>query len=145
MKAIFRWIATVALVLAAALPVTEVLAADATIKFEATNVGIGVRIEWGEGTLTLEDGSTHTFSVEGLKLVGVGYAKVAAQGEVSNLKNLKDFNGTYSMAGASGAVVSGKSYSIMANEAGVEIKLKADQDGVQLSAGGGGLTFKLKE
>ena len=51
---------------------------DGTFEFTAQNVGVGVRINWGGGTLTLKDGSTHEFSVEGLQLVGIGYTKITA-------------------------------------------------------------------
>ena len=148
MKMAYRLVSAMALTVCLALSSFSTVAADeadGTIKFEAQNVGIGVNINWGAGTLTLKDGSTHSFSIEGLQLVGIGYAKLSAHGDVSKLNKLEDFNGTYTAAGAGAALVKGKSIAIMANSAGVELRLETDQEGVQLSAGAGGLTFKLKE
>ena len=117
---------------------------DATIAFEATDVGYIVRVEWGEGTLTMRDGTTHRFSVKGAEVLGAGVAKISASGEVHHLKNLSDFNGNFTHIDAGFSVIKGKKVSIMSNEAGVTIHLTAHQEGLQLSTGAGGLIFKLK-
>ena len=118
---------------------------DATIAFEATDVGYLIRIEWGKGTLTLRDGTTHRFSVEGASVLGAGIAKISASGEVHHLKNLSDFSGNFTHVDAGIAVIEGKKISVMSNERGVSIHLTAHQEGLQLSLGAGGMTFKLKK
>jgi hypothetical protein len=55
------------------------------VRFTSTAVSLGVGAEWGEGTLTLNDGSQHPFKMKGIKVIGVGYKKVSAVGTVYNL------------------------------------------------------------
>ena len=74
-----------------------------TVSIESKSVALGVGVSWGDGTLTFR-GKQHKFSVEGLSVVDLGVSRVSAKGEVSDLKKLEDFAGTYAAAGAGAAV-----------------------------------------
>jgi len=53
-----------------------------------TSVAVGVGAEWGNGTLTLNNGKRYQFTVQGLEVGGVGFSEARATGEVYNLRNL---------------------------------------------------------
>ncbi len=84
------------------------------------------------------------FSVKGGSVLGAGVAAISATGKVFTLKKPEDFNGTYTHADAGVSVIEGKKVSIMQNAKGVTIHLTAHQEGLQLSAGAGGLDFQIK-
>ena len=75
-----------------------------TMKIKAVALGIGV--EWGEGTLTMYDGTSHDLKVRGLTLVDIGASSIEATGEVYNLVEAKDIEKRF-VAGAAGAALVG--------------------------------------
>jgi Cu/Ag efflux protein CusF len=110
-----------------------------TIKMKATAVAAGIGVEWGSGTLTMYDGSTHTFKVSGLSVIDVGITTIEAEGEVYHLVEAKDLEGTY-MAGSAGATfVAGGSAATMKNGNGVVLKLKSTQKGLRFTLAPGGV------
>ena len=111
---------------------------------ESKSVALGVGVSWGDGNLEY-GGKKHPFSVKGLSVVDLGVAKVTATGEVFNLKKLSDFEGNY-VAGEAGAAVGGGAGVVaMRNQHGVVMKLKATEQGVQLTLAGQGIEVKLKK
>jgi hypothetical protein len=100
-------------------------------------------VSWGDGTLTYR-GKQHKFSVEGLSVVDLGVSKVSAKGEVSDLKKLEDFAGTYAAAGAGAAAGGGAGVVALTNQNGVKMQLQATAQGVRLTAAGAGITVKMK-
>jgi hypothetical protein len=104
---------------------------------------LGVGVSWGDGTLTYR-GKQHKFSLEGLSLVDLGASKVSGKGEVSDLKKLEDFSGTYTAAGAGAAAGGGAGVVALTNQNGVKMKLQATAQGVRLTAADAGITIKLK-
>ena len=114
-----------------------------TVSIQSTSVAAGVGVQWGQGTLTY-NGKKYPFSLQGLEVVGVGYAQVAAEGTVSNLTKLSDFEGVYAAAEAGAAAGSGPATVTMKNPNGVTIALHAVQDGVQLTLAAGGVNIALK-
>src|SRR4030095_11198155 len=76
------------------------------VTVEAKTVAVGVGVSWGDGVLTYR-GEQHKVSVEGMSVSGTGGWKVSATGEVSDLKKLEDFAGTYAAAGAGAAAGGG--------------------------------------
>ena len=66
-----------------------------TVTVTATSAAVGIGWSWGNGTLTLLNGKQHHFKVSGLDVVAVGFKQATAVGKVYNLKNIKDFAGTY--------------------------------------------------
>lgn len=72
--------------------------------------------------------------LRGLKVLDTGVAVVKASGSVYNLKNLIDFEGTYTGFGGGATIYKdlGGSMSVR-NGAGVIVSLKPDNTGVRLS------------
>jgi hypothetical protein len=70
------------------------IAADVSgkVSIQTTSIAAGVGVQWGEGTRAY-NGKKRPFSLQGLDVVGLGYAQVAAEGTVSNLTKLSDFEG----------------------------------------------------
>src|SRR5262245_49668705 len=89
---------------------TVVAAQDAkpsgTVQMESTSVAAGIGVSWGDGTLMF-DGKPHPFTLSGLSVVDLGISKVAAKGNVFNLKKLADFSGTYAAAEAAATLGEG--------------------------------------
>jgi len=119
-------------------------APDATIKLSGGSVAAGVGISWGSGTLTYK-GKTYPISVSGLSVGDVGVTKLEASGDVSNLKNLDDFDGNYTAVGAGATVAGGGSAVAMKNQNGVAVTLVSTTQGVKITVGGGGVSMKIKK
>ena len=116
-----------------------------TVKIETTKISVGLGWEWGGGTLTLKDGSTHEFKIQGLNVIGVGAVGLTATGQVFNLTNIADFAGDYASVEASAALVVGAGWINMKNEKGVLLALKSEQGGVNLQLGPRGMGVSMKE
>ncbi len=115
-----------------------------TVKMTTTTVALGIGVQWGEGSLTMYDGSSHEFKVTGLTVVDVGVAGAEATGEVFNLVEAKDLEGTFIVGEAGGALFGGGSAVAMKNGNGVVMKLKSTQKGLRLTLAGEGLKISLK-
>jgi hypothetical protein len=115
-----------------------------TLEMQFKAVALGVGFEWGEGTLTMYDGSVHEFKVKGMTLLDVGMSAVKAEGEVYRLVEAKDLEGTYLTGQAGAALVGGGSAMAMKNGNGVIVKLKASQEGARLTLAAEGLRIELK-
>jgi Cu/Ag efflux protein CusF len=113
-----------------------------TMKIKAVALGIGV--EWGEGTLTMYDGTSHDLKIRGLSVVDVGVTSIEATGEVFNLVEAKDIEERFVAGAAGAALVGGGSAVAMKNRKGVVMKLKSVQKGVRLTLAAGGLKVALK-
>ena len=116
-------------------------AVSGTISFSSTAVAAGIGFTWGDGTLTMADGSTHGFTVKGLSLVDVGISSVKAEGEVYHLVEPKDLEGTYFTGEAGATLVGGGSVIAMKNSKGVVLKLQTHQKGLKLTLAPGGLSI----
>jgi hypothetical protein len=115
---------------------------SATIRFETRSVAVGVGVSWGKGVLVF-DGVEHPFSVSGLTVADVGISRVEATGKVWGLKDLSQFNGTYTGVDVGVAVGGGTAGLAMRNQNGVYIKLGATQQGVKLSIASQGTKLTL--
>jgi hypothetical protein len=114
-----------------------------TLTVTATSAAVGVGWSWGNGNLTLLNGRQYRFKVSGLDVVAVGFKQATAVGNVYNLKNIKDFEGTYVAATAAGTVGGGMGASSMRNDKGVVINLSGVGQGVDLRLAVSGITVKL--
>ena len=130
------------LIVAATAPAQSDTSGKVTVESKAVAIGVGV--SWGDGTLVYR-GKQHKFSVEGLSVIDLGVSKVSAKGDVSDLKKVEDFEGTYTAAGAGAAAGGGVGVVTMVNQNGVKMKLEAAAQGVRLTAAAAGLTVKLKK
>jgi hypothetical protein len=116
-----------------------------TVSIQSTSIAAGVGVNWGDGTLTLNDGRRFPFSLQGLQIGSVGYSQVNAQGKVYHLTKVDDFEGTYAAVEASIAAGSGPGVLAMRNQHGVVIELESTQQGVKLTIGPQGVQTQLKQ
>jgi hypothetical protein len=145
-----RKIAVLLLVIAATTGFTQAAkhhsGPDATLRLSTGGFALGVGVSWGSGTLTYK-GKNYPVKVKGLSVGRVGMTSSSAYGEVFNLKHLQDFNGHYNVGGAGTRGVtlgSGKTGTIMSNQAGVIVRVSSTQNGVAVNATGGGVDMQLQ-
>jgi hypothetical protein len=86
--------------------------------------------------LKLANGDEKSFDIIGAKALETGASAADFTGEVYNLKNLADFDGTYYGASAKITVIAGDGEGVFNNANCVIVKLKASGKGLQLSAPG---------
>ena len=116
-----------------------------TITATATSAAAGIGWSWGRGTLTLLDGSEHSFRIRGLSVVAVGFRQTSIVGNVHNLRTPADLAGTY-VAGSAGITVGGGAGGItMRNEKGVVINAAGTGQGINLSLAASGVTITMQE
>lgn len=125
-----------------AIPAQKPLPPVGRITFEATSVGVGATFGWGKGWLTF-NGKNYPIRVDNLGLVGLGLAKVRANGKVYNLKKASDLAGNYAQAEAGIALIGGAKGFVAQNKKGVVIELLAEQTGVSFNLGGGSFTITM--
>ena len=115
------------------------------MEISTTTVAIGIGGTWGDGILTLKDGSQHAFSMRGLDVASVGVTTFEATGNVYHLKDLEDFTGTYSSIGAGLAIAKGLKGTTMQNPEGVVINISSTTTGLGVEVGPRGVEFKLEQ
>ena len=113
------------------------------VTIEATQVAAGVGYSWGDGVMKFQ-GKEYRFSVQGLNVAAVGFAKVNAVGDVYNLKTAADLAGKYAAVSAGLSLAKGVAGLSMRNNNGVVINLRSAQQGVQLNLGVDGFNLKMK-
>jgi hypothetical protein len=118
---------------------------SATITLESTSVAIGIGVTWGHGVMTMHDGSTHKFKVNGLSAVDLGMSKISTTGEVFNLVEATDLSGNFNTGEIGMTIVGGGSASAMKNKKGVIMQLKSKQKGLKFTLAPGGMEIKLVE
>jgi hypothetical protein len=116
---------------------------DGTIEFTEGAAGVGIGYSWGKGVLVYK-GKRHPFKISGLSVGELGGKTVSARGEVYHLKNLTDFNGTYTSAGAGATAGGGFDVEAMRNGNGVEIKVVSTTQGADLKAAISGIKITLE-
>jgi hypothetical protein len=143
----YRSLIALAMLVCTCALVVAVGAADTpagTVSLRSTSVAAGIGVQWGDGILTYK-GKTYPFSVQGLEVIGVGYAEVTAEGTVYNLTRLEDFAGVYASGEASATAGSGTSTVTMKNPNGVVLTLRTLQEGAKLTLAAGGVNIDLKK
>jgi hypothetical protein len=114
-----------------------------TISIQSQTISLGVGVDWGAGLLTLRNGDTYQFSLQGLEVGAVGVSEVRAEGEVYNLEKVSDFEGLYVAAKANIAVVRGPGARTMRNENGVVVHIDSVQKGAKLILAAEGVRINL--
>ena len=112
------------------------------VRIESKTVALGVSVSWGEGVLEYR-GKKYRFSLKGLNVADVGVSKVAAVGEVTNLKKVEDFAGTYVAGTAGAAVGGGAGATALQNEREVRMTLTGTAQGVRFTVAGSGVEVAL--
>ena len=118
----------------------EEAAPSGRVTIKITEVGLGVGVTWGEGTLRFK-GKKYKFKVRGLNAIAVGITAIEARGEVYNLQELDDFAGKYVGTGEGAALVKGSAGLVVKNYRGVVLNLKASQTGLNLKLANEGLSI----
>lgn len=114
-----------------------------TIKIDETQLGFIIGGDIGKGTLNYQ-GVDYSFKTGGIKVGGVGIAKISAVGEVYDLFDLSQFPGTY-VAGDYGiSLGGGVGGMVLKNQNDVFMRLRSTMQGVDLNVGLEGLTVKLE-
>jgi hypothetical protein len=117
-------------------------APDGTIELSGASVAAGVGYTWGKGTLRYE-GRSIPVTFKGLSVAAVGGDSIRASGDVYHLTKLEDFEGNYNSASAGATVAAGGSVSVMENQNGVVIKLRAANQGLQFNLSVEGVAFSV--
>ena len=114
-----------------------------TVEINETQFALIMGGSVGGGSLRFK-GNRYDFKTSGLKVGSIGVAKVAAVGEVYDLRRVSDFPGTYAKASADSALGDGVGGLILKNEHGVVMRLESTLQGVALTLGVEGLTVKME-
>ena len=137
----------IGLALVAALSFTAPASAQTpsgTIEFKVFKVGFIVGTGGGRGTLHYQ-GQSYPLNVGGISLgLTIGVSSADLVGEVYNLTNPADIQGTYSSASASVAIAGGGMTASLKNSRGVVLKVRGKQIGLELSLDLGGLSINLE-
>jgi len=111
------------------------------ISIESNSIALAVGVNWGDGRLIFK-GKHQLFAVNGLTLVDIGIAKASAVGEVYNLTDISQFEGTY-LAGEAGFDLAGGI--AMRNKNGVVLHLRGDSEEALLQLAPSGVTIKFRK
>ncbi len=88
-------------------------------------------------------GNEFPFSIDGVTMLDFGFSKANAAGEVYNLTDLTNFEGTYFATEASFALGGGVGGIAMRNQNGVIMRLNSVSQGARLQLGSSGMKIKL--
>jgi len=107
---------------------------DATFEFEGSQFRLIVGGGSGKGVLKYK-GKDYPFTAKGGSVGGIGATSINAVGTVHFLKNVADFEGTYTGVGAGATAVKGVGSSQFENSKGVILTVKSKTEGAALSLG----------
>ena len=114
------------------------------IQLEIGKVGFVVGFSGGSGTLTC-NGQSYALEVGGMSAgLVIGGSRVSLVGEVRNLHQISDIEGTYTGVGASAAAGGGANNVVARNQKGVQLVMRGRQAGLEASLDLGGTRIKLK-
>lgn len=113
-----------------------------TVSIKSTSIAIGIGYEWGQGELTMYDGSTYTFDIQGISMLDVGISLIEAEGNVYRVIEPKDMEGKYWAAGIGISYGNGVSAVTMKNRNDVIMHLTSKQKGMKLTLAAEGVKIK---
>ena len=120
-------------------------AADGKVELTLYKAGFIVGGSGGSGKLIYK-GKTYPLSIGGVSLgATIGASKAELIGEVLNLKNVSDIEGTYTAGQAGVAVAGGEKVAELKNSRGVQLKLKGKQVGLEFALDLSGMQLSLKK
>jgi len=123
---------------------TPALAETGTVSVVFTKGGFIVGVGGGEGVLTFR-GRHYPFTVSGASIgFTVGASTTKLVGRALNLRSPGDIAGSYSAAGAGGALAAGAGGVQLQNANGVILQLSGPKVGVELSAALAGVSIAMK-
>ena len=139
--------AAAAAVLLASVLAAPAMAEDAHITFSGGSVAFIAGVHWGSGTLTYHHKGkvkSASLKVSGLSVGAIGATSFKAEGEVRNLKDYHDIEGTYAAVEAGATAGSGAGALDMKNDKGVEIIAHSTTSGLALQLAPSGVVIQLK-
>ena len=114
------------------------------IRIDIVSGGFIIGGSGGSGTLTVGSKS-YPLSIGGLSLgVTIGLARARLHGQVYNLRNARDIEGTYSAMDAGYALVGGRKTARLRNSRGVILELRGRQIGIEATLDVSGIQISLK-
>ena len=122
-------------------------APDGTVKITTRTVAQAIGLSWGEGVLTYKGRDyPFTFKANGLfRDVDERIAAAELSGQVFNLKNPADFNGSYQKVEGKTSDSGAGSRATMKNQNGVVVNLVSTIEGRKFNLGTEGLSMELKK
>jgi LysM repeat protein len=114
-----------------------------TIKIDETQLGFIIGGDIGKGTLNYQ-GVDYSFKTGGIKVGGMGIAKISAVGEVYDLFDISQFPGTYVTGDYGIALGGGVGGMVLKNQNDVFLRLQSTMQGIDLNVGLEGLDIKLE-
>ena len=115
---------------------------DATFEFEGSQFRLILGGGSGKGVLKFQ-GKEYPFTAKGGSVGGVGATSIHAVGTVHFLKNIADFEGTYTGVGAGATAVKGAGSSQFENSKGVILTVKSKTEGAALSLGANAVSISF--
>lgn len=112
------------------------------IAIETKSIAAGIGFSWGNGKLNF-NGRQYRFSIDGVTAIDFGLSTSTGSGEIYNLTDLADFEGTYVAAEASFALGGGVGGVCLRNANGVIMRLNIVARGARLQLGSSGLKVKF--
>jgi hypothetical protein len=134
---------SLAFLIVSAVVAKETKPPSGTVEINETQFALILGGSVGGGVLHFK-GKSYPFKTSGLKVGGIGVAKVAAVGEVYDLKRVSDFPGTYVKGSVGFALGGGVGGLILKNEHGVVMRLESTLQGIALTLGVEGMTVKME-
>jgi len=128
--------------LASAVDQTPTLAG--TVSMVVNSVALGPGVEWGQGILSLSDGTQYRFTVKGLEAGSAGAAQAFLHGHVYHVTKVADFAGLYGAVDIGFTVLGGQGGMAMRNQHGVLIYLESVESGMQLTLSVAGIEILLQ-
>lgn len=144
MKKLSMSFSLVLLVMSAFAILTPARAETGRVAVIFTKGGFVLGVGGGEGVLTLRN-RHYPFTVSGMSVgFTIGASTTKFVGRAFNLRGPASIEGTYSTAGAGGAVAAGAGTVQLQNANGVILQLSGPRVGAEVSAAIGGVTIRLK-
>lgn len=117
---------------------------DGTIEFSLFRAGFIIGASGGSGLLMFKDNG-YPLGVGGISLgATIGVARAEFAGEVYNLKQASDIEGTYTAVSAGAALAGGASVAELQNTRGVRLRVSGRQIGLMVSIDLSGLQITLR-
>ena len=117
---------------------------NCSIRMEIGKAGFVIGFSGGKGTLTC-NGQKYALEIGGMSAgLVIGGSRVSLVGEVRNLHQIGDIEGTYTGVGASAAAGGGANNVVARNQNGVQLVMRGRQAGLEASLDLGGTRIKLK-
>lgn len=140
-----KFVATsAALVAAAAIPKAFAQTPDATIELAIFRAGFIVGGSGGSGTLYFKNNG-YNLGIGGVSLgATIGVARADFVGEVYNLKEARDIEGTYAAIAATAAAAGGVGITELQNQRGVRLRLQGTQIGLMVSIDLSGMIISIR-